>query len=131
MAFILGYIVGVWLIYALLALVFKHKIGLVVSAVLFVFSGIMQAIYGNGISLILSIIAVCIIGFVPPIQVRSERKKEWKNNRKQNSEQENRVVDDSSNDTENDLTKVNAMEEGVIDNDISVNDGEADSNKTF
>lgn len=132
MAFILGYIVGVWLIYALLALIFKHKIGLVVSAALYIFIGILNVISENGvISLISSIIAICIIGFVPPIQVRSKRKKEWKNRRKQKSEQENCVIDDSGNDIENDFTEGNAMEEGVIDNDISVNDGETDSNKTF
>ncbi len=87
MAFILGHTIGVWLIYALLALVFKHKIGLVVSSVLFIFIGIANVISDNGgISLLSSIIALCIIGFVPPIQVRSKRKKEWKNNRKHKSE---------------------------------------------
>lgn len=100
MAFLLGYAIGVWLIYALFALVFKHKIGLVITTVLYVFSGIANVIAENGVSpLISSIIAVCIIGFVPPIQVRSKRKEEWKNKRKQKAEQEDCGVDDSSDDT--------------------------------
>ena len=48
MARILGGVIGVWLIYALLSLCFKHKIGFIITIILCVLSGISQAfVFGD------------------------------------------------------------------------------------
>ena len=80
MARILGGVIGVWLIYALLSLCFKHKAGFIITAILSVFSGMSQIlIFGDFFNLIAAIIAIVCIYFIVPIQIRSKKKQEWKN----------------------------------------------------
>ena len=82
MANILGRAVAVWLIYALLALVFKHKIGLVIASILFVAVGIIQmSLFGDFLTLMSSILAIILIHFIVPLQIESEKKKQWKQSR--------------------------------------------------
>ena len=83
MAQLLGGMVGVWLIYALLSLCFKHKIGLLITAILSVASGFSQIwTAGNFFNLLAAILTIVCIYFIIPLQIRSERKKEWKQRRK-------------------------------------------------
>ena len=85
MARILGGVIGVWLIYALLSLCFKHKIGFPITAILSVFSGIVQIlVFGDFFNLIAAILAIICIYFIIPLQIRSKKKEAWKQ-RRQNS----------------------------------------------
>ena len=79
MASILGRAIAVWVIYALLALAFKHKIGWIIASILFIPYGIADiSLYGNFLMLISSIIAIFFIYFIVPLQIKSEKKEQWK-----------------------------------------------------
>ena len=85
MVSILGQAAGVWVIYALLALAFKHKIGWIIVSILSIASGIVNiSFYGNFLMLISSIIAIFFIYFIVPLQIKSEKKEQWKQWRRDN-----------------------------------------------
>ncbi len=78
MAGILGGTIGCWLLYALLALIFKHKIALIITFVIGVAGGIALISVGDVSYIISSLIAIALIYFIVPIQVRSAKKKQRK-----------------------------------------------------
>ena len=78
MAGILGGTLGCWLLYALLALIFKHKIALIITFVIGMVGGIAMISVGDISFIISSLIAIALIYFIVPIQVRSDKKKQGK-----------------------------------------------------
>ena len=88
MATILGYAIGVWLIYALLALAFKHKAGWIMASILCIFSGIAEiSLYANYLFLISGVSAIFFIYFIVPLQIRSKKKEQWKQRHRENKNQ--------------------------------------------
>ena len=86
MARLLGGVFGVWLIYALLSLCFKHKFGFPIANILSVLSGFSQLlINGDAFNLISAVIAIVCIYFIIPLQIKSEKKEQWKQQRKNNT----------------------------------------------
>ena len=85
MVIILGQAIAVWVIYALLALAFKHKIGWIIASIGFIACGIVDiSLYGDFLMLISSIIAIFFIYFIVPLQIKSEKKEQWKQWRRDN-----------------------------------------------
>ena len=77
MAYILGYSVGFWCLYAVLALVFKHKVGLVISG----FVCLLSSVLGNVLGIIACVASIVLIYAIVPLQVKSEKKEQWKQGR--------------------------------------------------
>lgn len=74
MILLLGGVIGFYLIYLILALIFKHKIGLIVVTVLCVIAGICAAIYRGDPQTLLSVmIGAPIVVMAKPIQIRNGR----------------------------------------------------------
>jgi len=70
----LGSLVGIYLIYALFAAIFKHKAGFIILCVLGIGSGITNlAILGDFRQLLAAIIAIPIIALIPKIQIRKKK----------------------------------------------------------
>ena len=74
MILLLGGIIGFYLIYLILALIFKHKVGLIVATVLCVIAGICAAVYRRDPQTLLSVmIGAPIVVMAKPIQIRNGR----------------------------------------------------------
>lgn len=74
MILLLGGVIGFYLIYLILALIFKHKIGLIVATVLCVIAGICAAVYRRDPQTLLSVmIGAPIVVMAKPIQIRNGR----------------------------------------------------------
>ena len=101
MATILGGMLGFYIIYAIFAAGCKHKVGLIIAAVLSVGSGIATAAMGNPFMIISSVIGIIIVALVKPIQIRKEKDQESKTPEK--------------NDRLNDTTENESQEEETFD----------------
>ena len=87
MAFLLGYCLGIWLIYAALSAILKHTAGLIITTILSLVVGITNLIAsGDFMSFIAPIISFVLICTIPPIQVRSKKKTEWRQRRAERKE---------------------------------------------
>ena len=74
-ATILGGAIAFYLIYAIFALFLKHKVGLTVSGVLWLFAGIsLLAARGDGFVLIAAAVGFIAVLLIGPIQIRSPEK---------------------------------------------------------
>ena len=74
MILLLGGVIGFYLIYLILALIFKHKVGLIVATVLCVIAGICAAVYRRDPQTLLSVmIGAPIVVMARPIQIRNGR----------------------------------------------------------
>ena len=74
MILLLGGVIGFYLIYLILALIFKHKVGLIVATVLCVIAGICAAVYRRDPQTLLSVmIGAPLVVMVKPIQIRNGR----------------------------------------------------------
>lgn len=74
MILLLGGVIGFYLIYLILALIFKHKVGLIVATVLCVIAGICAAVYRRDPQTLLSVmIGAPIVVMAKPIQIRNGR----------------------------------------------------------
>lgn len=72
---IIGYIFGIWLLYAAISAIGKHKIGLLITSCITIIAGVSTFIAtGNYESLIKSIIAILCISFIKPIQIKNDKK---------------------------------------------------------
>lgn len=84
MFYMLGGMIGVWLVYALFACIFKHVTGLIITSILGLSAGISAlVINGNYFTLIASVLAMIVIYACVPLQIRSKKKelrKQTKNN---------------------------------------------------
>ena len=79
MAQILGGSIAVWLFYAGFASMFKHKIGLILLVAMGAFVGIFALCVTGDAFMILSYgVAILFILLLPPLQIRSARKEEWR-----------------------------------------------------
>ena len=88
MFIVLGGMIGFWLIYALLACIFKHNISLIITTILGLGAGICSAIIlGNYFTIIATVVASTLIYFCVPLQIKS-KKKEMMKQRKQNKSEE-------------------------------------------
>ena len=86
MARLLGGVLGVWLIYALLSLCFKHKFGFPIAVILSVLSVFSQLlINGDAFNLISAVIAIVCIYSIIPLQIKSEKKNSGNNSEKNNT----------------------------------------------
>ncbi len=82
MWYILGYIAGIlggmiahYLLYALLALIFRHKVGFIISSILSIGSKVLPIVlygYGNFSNLISPILTILCIFFIFPIRIRND-----------------------------------------------------------
>lgn len=80
---LLGGMIGVYLVYALFAAIFKHKSGLIIAAVLNLLTGISFAvIQADYFSLLSAIGAIPVIYLVPNIQIRNSNLQSKMNNNK-------------------------------------------------
>ena len=79
---ILGYMVGFYLLYALLALCFKHKTSFITCIIIGGIIGITNIVVKQDFFSIIAIIITCIlIYFIPQIQIKSIKKEKWKNSK--------------------------------------------------
>lgn len=125
---ILGASIALWLLYALIACLTKHEIGLIVASIWGITAGICAGVArGDYTTLIGSLIGIIVVLFVIPIQVKSKYKAEWKENREKaklerQREQENKEQefdDKITYSTENKEVEINDIE--VIE--LDKNDG--------
>ena len=75
LAQMLGFIIGFYIFYAIIAAIFKHEIGLIVSS-----GGMLLSIFmthNNYINFLSTIVAICILFTIPQIQIKSKNNKEW------------------------------------------------------
>ena len=90
MAEILGGVIGFYIFYALLAAIFKHRIGLIITATLAFLSGFFNAfIFQDFFMLITAIIGTTVVALVDSIQIRKDAAKK-DNENKQDCEQDNK-----------------------------------------
>jgi uncharacterized membrane protein len=94
MAFTIGYMMGVWGLYAILALIFKHKIAIILTSIICLFMGISLIVAKNSVwELLVSLCGCLIIYFFPKTQINNKAKelcKEKENyDEKENDEKEN------------------------------------------
>ena len=79
---LLGGILGIWLIYALLSLCLKHKLGFPITAILSLIAGVAElCIQGDCFNLISAVLGIILIYFIIPLQIRSAKKEQWKQQR--------------------------------------------------
>ena len=72
---ILGASVGFWCIYALIALIFKHKKSLIITSILGLVAGLGALLARqNYITLVGSVIAIVLIILIKPIQIKKDNK---------------------------------------------------------
>ena len=76
LAEMLGFIIGFYLFYAIIAAIFKHEIGLIVSGIGMLCSILMTR--NSYINFLSTIVTICILVVVPQLQINS------KNNKKSN-----------------------------------------------
>ena len=85
MAYLIGYMFGIYILYALLAYFVKHKISIVITLIIGIVVGIVNiSIKQDFFSLLAVIITSLLILFIPKIQVKSENKKILKDNENNN-----------------------------------------------
>lgn len=81
----LGEAIGFLVIYTLLALIFKHKVGFIVTSALCVLLSVSQiGLNGDFSTFFAAVIAVASIYFIVPLQIRSEKKKQWEQQKQEN-----------------------------------------------
>ncbi len=79
MFYLLGGMIGVWLVYALFACIFKHIAGLIITSILSLSAGISALVINeNCFTLIASVLAMIVIYLCVPLQIRSKKKELWK-----------------------------------------------------
>ena len=82
----MGYMLGVWVIYAIIASFAKHKIAIIVTGILGLVGSVSSAIAMKSTAALINtfavVIAVVLICSVPPLQINSRAKEEWKEKRK-------------------------------------------------
>lgn len=82
----MGYMLGVWVIYAIIASFAKHKIAIIVTGILGLVGSVSSAIAMKSTAALIDtfavVIAVVLICSVPPLQINSRAKEEWKEKRK-------------------------------------------------
>lgn len=82
----MGYMLGVWVIYAIIASFAKHKIAIIVTGILGLVGSVSSAIALNSPARLIDtfsvVVAVVLICSVPPLQINSRAKEEWKEKRK-------------------------------------------------
>lgn len=75
MGAIIGSMIPIWGFYIVLALIFKHKVGLIIDVILFLILSIMVAIYaGNWTMMISTLVFIPCIVFIPKLQIRNDNK---------------------------------------------------------
>lgn len=83
---VIGYMLGVWVIYAIIASFAKHKISIIITGILGLVGSVSNAIAMKStaarINIVAVVIAVVLICMVPPLQIKSQAKEEWKEKRK-------------------------------------------------
>ena len=82
----MGYMIGVWVLYAIIASFAKHKIAIIVTGILGLVGSVSSAIALNSPARLIDtfsvVVAVVLICSVPPLQINSRAKEEWKEKRK-------------------------------------------------
>ncbi len=79
MFIILGGMIVFWLIYALLACIFKHNISFIITTILRLIAGICSAIIlGNYFTIIATIVASIFIYLCVPLQIKSKKNEDLK-----------------------------------------------------
>ena len=85
-ASMIGYMLGVWVLYAIIASFAKHKISIIISGILGLVGSVSSAIALNSPARLIDtfsvVVAVLLICSVPPLQINSRAKEEWKEKRK-------------------------------------------------
>lgn len=85
MAYLIGYMFGFWILYALLACFVKHKISIVITLIMGIVVGIVNiSMKQDFFSLLAVIITSLLILFIPKIQIKSQNKKILKDNENNN-----------------------------------------------
>lgn len=85
-ASMIGYMIGVWVLYAIIASFAKHKISIIITGILGLVGSVSNAIAMKSTAALIDtfavVIAVVLICSVPPLQINSRAKEEWKEMRK-------------------------------------------------
>lgn len=85
-ASMIGYMIGVWVLYAIIASFAKHKISIIITGILGLVGSVSSAIALNSPARLIDtfsvVVAVVLICSVPPLQIKSQAKEEWKEKRK-------------------------------------------------
>lgn len=85
-ASMIGYMIGVWVLYAIIASFAKHKISIIITGILGLVGSVSSAIAMKSTAALIDtfavVIAVVLICGVPPLQINSRAKEEWKEKRK-------------------------------------------------
>lgn len=85
-ASMIGYMIGVWVLYAIIASFAKHKISIIITGILGLVGSVSSAIAMKSTAALIDtfavVIAVVLICSVPPLQINSRAKEEWKEKRK-------------------------------------------------
>lgn len=85
-ASMIGYMIGVWVLYAIIASFAKHKISIIITGILGLVGSVSSAIAMKSTAALINtfavVIAVVLICSVPPLQIKSQAKEEWKEMRK-------------------------------------------------
>lgn len=85
-ASMIGYMLGVWVLYAIIASFAKHKISIIITGILGLIGSVSSAIAMKSTAALIDtfavVIAVVLICSVPPLQIKSQAKEEWKEMRK-------------------------------------------------
>ncbi len=85
-ASMIGYMLGVWVLYAIIASFAKHKISIIITGILGLVASLSSAIAMKSTAALIDtfavVIAVVLICSVPPLQINSRAKEEWKEKRK-------------------------------------------------
>lgn len=75
MATILGGLIGAWLLYAILALLFKHLASWIIVSIIGLATGVTMLLMGDFGTMISVIIFMVLVFAVPQIQVRNGKKR--------------------------------------------------------
>lgn len=79
----LGGALGFWLLYALIASFTKHKVSIIITALIGLLAGVSALIVrADSLTLISTILAVVLINVFAPLQIKSDAKDAWKSRRK-------------------------------------------------
>lgn len=85
-ASMIGYMLGVWVLYAIIASFAKHKISIIITGILGLIGSVSSAIAMKSTAALIDtfavVIAVVLICSVPPLQIKSQAKEERKEMRK-------------------------------------------------
>lgn len=74
MLYYFGGIVAYYMLYSLCALIFKHKVGFVVSIIFMTVAGICSAVMSSCfVTLVGAIVGGLLVGFIKKIQIRSHK----------------------------------------------------------